>query len=378
MYKSQEKGEALKVLQVLSRSAGGIRQHVASLNKELNKQGIESYIIGPTKVMDDLEVQTYSFKKTSIKNPLSFLDPIKKIKIISNGFDVIHAHGLSAGYFVYLTFMFKKNKPLVILTMHNHAHSFEGKIKYTIKKFAQNILFSKVDQVICPSKFSLEQLQVKSKYKDKFSVILPIGQTLDEKRKEKAVSSRQRICDNWSIKRNDKVYVSIARLHPQKNLPLLIDAFSKLTEKNSEAKLFVVGSGTEKYKDYLEKYVKASSLGGKVFFTGYVDVFEILSIADVMVLSSEYETVPLVLIESLFMGVPVVMSKTGIANEVLNGENGEVIEQLDSQFLCDTMIKWGANVDLPNFDRSKLSETALKLVDTQNNVSKIIKLYKTN
>src|SRR5699024_2339732 len=95
-----------------------------------------------------------------------------------------------------------------------------------------------------------------------------------------------------------KVFISISRLSPEKNIHLLIDAFSRLTGKFTESVLIIVGSGRE-YKR-LKQQVAQLELTEKVFFTKHLNnPFPVLRASDCLVLPSQYEGQGLVLLEAL-------------------------------------------------------------------------------
>lgn len=104
---------------------------------------------------------------------------------------------------------------------------------------------------------------------------------------------------------DSKVILNVGRLMPQKNQKKLLVQFAKLIEDNYDVKLIIVGEG------YLEHELRQLARDLRIdrfvrFVTFNKDPFPYYRIASVMVLTSDYEGLPNVLLEALLLGVPVV------------------------------------------------------------------------
>ncbi len=98
-------------------------------------------------------------------------------------------------------------------------------------------------------------------------------------------------------------FVAVGRLVPQKNIALLLRAFA--AGGRSEDRLTIIGEGPERAA--LEALADRLNLGNRVKFMGYVAKPQaILCTFDVLVLSSNYEGVPAVIIEALAAGLPII------------------------------------------------------------------------
>jgi glycosyltransferase involved in cell wall biosynthesis len=140
------------------------------------------------------------------------------------------------------------------------------------------------------------------------------------------------------IKISEPYVISIGRLESQKNYSLLIRAFDLLQHK-TQINLLILGEGSQ--RQFLEKLIQELRLDDKVFIPGFVlNPHEYLKKSKMLVLSSNYEGLPTVLIEALFMGIPVVSTncKTG-PNEILEGGKwGRLVEPGDVEGLCQAML----------------------------------------
>ncbi|HFU3798852.1 TPA: glycosyltransferase [Streptococcus suis] len=99
--------------------------------------------------------------------------------------------------------------------------------------------------------------------------------------------------------------VTVARLHPAKNLPLLIDAFEEISKKLPQFVLEIFGEGNE--KDYLTDLVTDKKIEDRVFFKGFSNkVHDEIRTATCFVLPSNYEGMSNAMLESLALGIPTI------------------------------------------------------------------------
>jgi glycosyltransferase involved in cell wall biosynthesis len=112
-------------------------------------------------------------------------------------------------------------------------------------------------------------------------------------------------------KHSSKVIICcVARLSPQKNIPLLIQAGTILQDKGYDYSLWIIGDGSE--RDKLKELVKQNNLIDKVIFWGnQPNVAKFLQQSDIFVLPSYYETHPLAIMEAQAAGLPCVLSSVG-------------------------------------------------------------------
>ncbi len=115
-----------------------------------------------------------------------------------------------------------------------------------------------------------------------------------------------------------KIVMCIGRLEPVKNISLLVQSM-----QNIDANLWVVGDGT--LREALEKQVETLGLQSKVAFLGFrSDARELIQLADVVVLSSDREGFPLVMVEAL-------QADKVMASTRVNG----VVEWLPNEYLAN-------------------------------------------
>ncbi len=153
----------------------------------------------------------------------------------------------------------------------------------------------------------------------------------------------------------------VGRLEPVKGVSTLIRAFSRFTATFANAHLYIVGTGSE----YLQLRDEASSfgLGNRVQFTGLLPLREVYSYyrsCDILVLPSFRENFPLVLLESMAVGIPVVAAtgQGGAAELIVDGVNGFLFPPGNTDELHSVLRNVWLNTD----QRNLAAKEALRLV----------------
>lgn len=139
---------------------------------------------------------------------------------------------------------------------------------------------------------------------------------LTAENKEKLLQSIQK--DFAELDPSKKVVMCIGRLEPVKNISLLIESMQHI-----DANLWIVGDGS--LRASLEKQVSELNMQNRVAFLGFrTDARDLVQLADVVVLSSDREGFPLVMVEAL-------QADKAMASTKVNG----VIEWLPEQYLAE-------------------------------------------
>lgn len=131
---------------------------------------------------------------------------------------------------------------------------------------------------------------------------------------------------------NAKIILHVGRITKVKGLKLFVDIIKKLNSSESKAwKGILVGNGDD--EESLKAYVKHHDMTTDILFVGPInndiELSKYYSMAQVFLLTSFSESVPLTLLESLSCGTPVVSTDVGISNQVLNNNNGLIMQTRD-------------------------------------------------
>ncbi|HYE73816.1 MAG TPA: glycosyltransferase [Blastocatellia bacterium] len=142
-----------------------------------------------------------------------------------------------------------------------------------------------------------------------------------------------------SLNRDDRIAVIVARLYPEKNYRLLLAAFAKAVQQIERAKLLIVGEGIE--QEAIHHEIQRLGLSDQVQMLGVRrDVARILAAADVFVLSSDREGLPIAIIEALAAARPVIATAVGDIPEVISdGVTGRIVPPRNSEALTAALVE---------------------------------------
>jgi glycosyltransferase involved in cell wall biosynthesis len=99
--------------------------------------------------------------------------------------------------------------------------------------------------------------------------------------------------------------LGIGRLHPQKDFALFIDVAKEIVTKHASVRFVIAGTGPE--EEMLRARAAEHGLGDRLQFAGPVkDPRELYARASMLLLTSKYEGTPMVVLEAMAAGVPVV------------------------------------------------------------------------
>lgn len=140
-------------------------------------------------------------------------------------------------------------------------------------------------------------------------------------------------------------FISVGRLHPQKNQKMLIEAFAEMVSRtgNSQATLAIYGRvnpADPSIKEELETLIHCNHLEERIFLPGRIQEIEKkYEEADVFVFSSDYEGMPNALMEAMAAGLPCISTDcpTGPSALIENGENGLLVPVGDVEAMAFAM-----------------------------------------
>lgn len=133
--------------------------------------------------------------------------------------------------------------------------------------------------------------------------------------------------------------IGIGRLSYEKAFDNLIKAFAKVSKERENVNLILLGEGSERKN--LEQLKIELGIDDKVYMPGFVNnPYVFLKKSDLFVLSSRYEGLSTVLIESLALNKNIISTKCSGAQEILgNGQYGKLVEIDDIDELYNAIIQ---------------------------------------
>lgn len=154
--------------------------------------------------------------------------------------------------------------------------------------------------------------------------------------------------------------ICVGRLSPEKGHAGLIAAFGNLLKRGFSAQLALVGDGPE--DNALREQVKDGRLEDRIIFAGRLDEGDTLRAiagSDILVLASFMEGLPIVLMEAMTLGVPVIASAVaGIPELVADEETGLLFTPADWAGLEEALARLCADSRL----RHRLAERGMARV----------------
>ncbi len=289
--------------------------------------------------------------------------------IAANGFpDLIHVHGsLRAGYAASIIYE-KYNIPYIVT---EHSGIFvennpvaQRQIKPFYKEFLQKALKNASKVILVSDKLRRVILDIEPSISNRIVVIpnfidtnifTPLSVTLPEK---------------------PFIFLSIGHLEHLKGMDILINAFSILKKRITHPvmlKIGATGSQISKLKS------QASNLGIEqdVVFSGRrlsrSEVNTYMQNSHAFVLASRFEAFGVVLVEAMATGLPVISTRSGGPEEIINKESGYLVDLEDPDGLAEAMECMIVNYRL--FDRRAIRDQAIKKYSRESNLSKIIGVY---
>jgi glycosyltransferase involved in cell wall biosynthesis len=164
---------------------------------------------------------------------------------------------------------------------------------------------------------------------------------------------------------------TVARLDPVKDLETLLRGFATARASHPDARLVVVGDGTERAA--LERIAASLGLGGSVLFLGERhDVREILPAFDVFVNTSVTEGVSITILEAMAAGLPVVATAVGGTPEVIvDGQQGILVPARSPEKIGQAILELARNPAL----RQRLGTAGRRRVQDRFTVDRMVAEY---
>jgi len=273
--------------------------------------------------------------------------------------DVIHVHfSLNAGALALE--IFNRYKIPFIITEHWSAHGQGTLKKWQIKKI--NEIFSHVYKIIA---ISLYQQKILSKNFEKFEnriTYIPNMINTDFYNVKKI-----------HFKKGDTFrFICISALIKNKGVSYLIHAINKIREMNIH--LDIIGDGQD--FDILSTLIKDLKLQNKINLLGYLpqdQVKQQIQKSHALVHPSLFETFGIVIIEALSCGKPVIVTRCGGPEYIVDDQNGILVEKADVDDLARGMMHVMENYN--NYNGILLHEDIESQFSDLKVTKKIINLY---
>jgi len=346
--------EGLRILEVTERyppALGGVERHVHRLAEELTRAGAEVEVV-TTDLVRDRPFERASFSDADARFPvrrhralevlpgprgLGVMSPRLLGDLLRTRCDVIHAHAFArfptwAGRLARAL----RGSPLVI-TPHSDAGA-DTRVTRTWSRFVARSVLRGADRTIALSPTEAERLARLGVPADRIAVI-PNGIDLEEFPAERRATSGA----------NPLRVLFVGRLDPaHKGLDTLVEGFARVAD-DWDLCLRVVGpdwGGRQPMRDR----ARALGVDARVEIVGEVPRAELLEEyrrADVFVLPSRFDSFPIVLLEAMAAGLPVVATRVGgVPDVVEDGTTARLVPPDDVGALAHALASLAAEPGL--------------------------------
>ena len=179
---------------------------------------------------------------------------------------------------------------------------------------------------------------------------------------------------SFEIKSARKRFLHISTLGYHKNIWGILHATEKLNQQRKDFELYLSGKASTEIIEWTKDHELFETC---IFFTGIISYEEVainLRKADALVMFSRYENLPCVILEALCTGLPVISTDVGGIKEVLNDENGILIESEKENQLLESMNFLLDN--LGKYNKEKIAASAKEKFSYQTVAQKFDEAYR--
>lgn len=322
--------EPIRVLHVVGNmDTGGLETLIMNWYRNMDRERVQFDFLTNTEKKGYYEQEILSlggkvYHTTFIddKNLFKYKADLRRFFSEHREFAVVHGHHSALGR-IYLKEAKRAGVPCRI--SHSHIASYSKTLRGTVKHFITRKYGKYATHHFACSIAAGEYMYGKN------SPFTVINNGIDTARF--AFSAEIRAKKRAELGLGDKrVLLHVGRFHDQKNHTFLVDVFDEVRKADPNTELLLVGVGP--LEEGIKEKVNALGLSECVRFLGTrSDVNEIICAADVFLLPSLYEGLPLTLVEAQTSGIPVVCS-TAVTDET------KLTEQYNALDLTAPLSEW--------------------------------------
>lgn len=283
---------------------GGVERLLVDAAKALKEKGQYEPIICNLGQKSELEaelaaakIQCFNLAKEALgKNIIKTLQAVRKI-IKEVQPDIIHTHQFASDFYGSLAAIGLK----IPVVSHLHNPQAESRSRQIMRFF---LTIRLTDAFIASS----EEKEAAMKRWAPWTRIFVLHNAIDEKNLELPTGfDREKFRQTFGLPAQSLVIGAVGRLSPEKGFDVLLESFEKIMIDKPEMALMIVGSGPE--EENLKALAIKLKISDKVIFTGYRrDIAALMSLFDLMVVSSRTESFCLAALEAMFVGTPIIIT----------------------------------------------------------------------
>jgi glycosyltransferase involved in cell wall biosynthesis len=365
---------------------GGIENVAEEQCKRLSKLGYQVSVLTSTKHTQNEHngegIHVFSYPVLRLAERVGLPYPVPLFKAYRLFADVIsrcsivhvHGHPYISSYLAYK--IAKKYKKPLILTQHNTFIDFQSwlnLVEHLNDWVVGSVVLKGADRVIAVSTKTMEYVLKLGADKSKTSVMYNgVDQNFFHPMNKK--KSR----DKLGLPENKTLILTVRRLVYKNGLDTLIEAASLLARDRTDLLFIIIGNGPD--KKFITNRIRQLGINGNVRLVGFVPE-ELLPLyynaADHFVIpSSSGEGLPLVLLEAMACGLPVIATTVGGTPEIIKDMvNGVLVPPGNQRALAQAILKLISLKKESQAIRVESRKTIENNFNWDKNVHQLIKVY---
>lgn len=258
------------------------------------------------------------------------------------GCDLVHTHLWSADTLAGLAARLAR-VPALVTTVTGAYHLPVGlkglpKLLRLAKSRTFRLTYRLFDRVLACSQYVADDLRTRPGLKVPVQKIQVVPNAVDPERVHRAARAASPDVDTRWVQ-GSPVVATVANFHPIKGHATLVRAMPRIAARFPDVRFVLAGDGPT--REEIERQVEAAGLAPRVAFAGRVPWGPaLMAAADVVVVPSFSEGLPLTVLEALVLGRPVVASRAGGIPEALaDGEAGWLVPAGDAAALAHAVVE---------------------------------------
>ncbi len=322
-----------RILQVCGSAAGGVRAHLADCARLLAADGHDVIVEAPAAVLDGLDLEPARAEPLEIGPRPSLNDTlaVARLRRLGRRADVLHAHGLRAGALAALALgRRRRGRTRLVVTLHNLTVG--GRLTTLVGDRLERLIARRADLVLAVSPDLAERARELGAPQVELAIIpaVPTQQPAEPGASDAAAAE-----DAWP--RSGARLLTVARLAPQKGLPLLLEVAAILSREVDAGRLAAFtwalagdGPGREQAAERIAAEQLPVALLGR-----RNDAPALMEVADIVVQTSLWEGQPLTIQEALRAGAAIVA--TDVGGTAVTARGGAVLVAPQAQAIAEAL-----------------------------------------
>lgn len=338
----------IKILYIIgSSNIGGAEKMLCSLLKYLDKDRFEAYVACPPEGLMVKDFKRFA-KEVNVVDMSGIISGIKAVFSLkrymkARQIDIVHTHLFSADLIGIIAARLA-SIPCVIATIHGYNFRVTGVFSLrNIKNYACSLLY-KALYVYCSRLTAVSHAVREDLVNRGWARVSPkkIELVFAAVDFEETVGNKEIVAEKHDhiFADNAQKYIGvIANFDRVKGHRVLLKAMPAVLKKMPNIRFLLTGTGED--EEYIKKGVKKAGIQDNVIFLGVVEnTARIVYKCDIIVLPSLSEGLPLVVIEAMLFGKPVIASNVGGVPELIkNNENGILVQSSDHNQLSEAVLE---------------------------------------